>query len=89
MNDKLIEYKEKSSFVSHYEEPQQIEQKEESSNLPSKENFEAYERVRQSGLTNMFDTRVVSELSGLERNEILAVMNNYDALMKKYPDVRG
>lgn len=28
MNDKLIEYKEKSSFVSHYEEPQQIEQKE-------------------------------------------------------------
>lgn len=52
------------------------------------EEFEAYERVRASGVTNMFDVRVVQALSGLSREKILAIIQNYEELMGKYPDVR-
>lgn len=55
----------------------------------SKEEFEAYERVRESGVTNMFDVRTVSALSGLDREKIIAIMESYEDLMKKYPEVRG
>jgi len=54
----------------------------------SKEDFEAYERVRTSGVTNMFDTRVVSDYSGLEREKIKVIIRDYEELMKKYPGVR-
>lgn len=54
----------------------------------TKQEFEAYEKVRVSGVTNMFDVRVVQALSGLSREKILAIMKNYEELMKKYPDVR-
>ena len=54
----------------------------------TKEEFEAYKRVRASGVTNMFDVRTVEELSGLDREKIIEVMKNYDELMKKYADVR-
>jgi hypothetical protein len=50
----------------------------------TKEEFEAYLKVQQSGVTNMFNIKDVSFLSGLERATILAIMNNYDALDKKY-----
>ena len=50
----------------------------------------AYEKVRESGKTNMFDVRAVSMLSGgvLDRDDVTAVMKNYDELCKTYPDVR-
>ena len=54
----------------------------------TKKELEAYEAVRSSGATNMFDTRVVSDLSGLDREKILTIIKNYDSLMKKYPKVR-
>ena len=54
----------------------------------TKEEFEAYERVRASGITNMFDVRTVQTLSGLTKEKILAIMQNYGKLMKQYPDVR-
>ena len=54
----------------------------------TKKDFEAYEAVRQSGVTNMFDTRMVGMLSGLDKTTILAVMKSYDELTKKYPNVR-
>lgn len=54
----------------------------------TKENFKAYEAVRESGVTNMFAVKLVSELSGLTREQILYIMENYDELCKKYPDVR-
>jgi len=54
----------------------------------TKEDFQAYEDVRSSGVTNMFAVNVVERLSGLSRNKILAIMKNYGELMKKYPDVR-
>ena len=50
----------------------------------SKEDFEAYEEVRESGATNMFDVRTVSSLSGLKRETIFSIMNNYDELSNKY-----
>ena len=52
--------------------------------MVSKEDFLAYEDVRLSGITNMFDTRMVQELSGLDRETILDIMNNYGEYRKKY-----
>lgn len=51
--------------------------------------FQAYENVRQSGVTNMFAVNVVSDLSGLAREEIQFIMQNYEALCKKYLKVRS
>ena len=54
----------------------------------SKEDFQAYKDVRESGVTNMFAANKVSELSGLSREKIITIMKNYSALRKKYPKVR-
>ena len=54
----------------------------------TKEDYEAYEGVRSSGVTNMFMITTVSELSGLSKDKIKAIMSNYDDLMKEFPDVR-
>lgn len=54
----------------------------------SEKEFQAYEDVRTSGVTNMFAVNVVSDLSGLNREKILAIMKDYGELMKKYPNVR-
>lgn len=53
----------------------------------SQEDFQAYENVRRSGVTNMFMANVVSDLSGLNREQILAIMKNYGKLCETYPDV--
>ena len=55
----------------------------------TEQQFQAYEDVRVSGVTNMFAVNVVSDLSGLERNEILFIMQHYEELCKKYPNVRS
>lgn len=52
--------------------------------MVSKEEFEAYESVRQSGATNMFDLRNVTELSGLTRKMCLEIMDNYSELRRQY-----
>lgn len=49
----------------------------------TREEFEAYEEVRQSGITNMFDVKTVEAHSGLARETILAIMEHY-SLYKKY-----
>lgn len=49
----------------------------------TKREFEAYEDVRISGITNMFDVRAVEAYSGLPRETILAIMEHY-SLYKKY-----
>lgn len=54
----------------------------------SKEDFEAYEEVRNSGRINMLDVGVVSTLSGLDTYKIKYIIHNYDELMKQYPGVR-
>lgn len=53
----------------------------------TKEDFEAYEKVRASGVTNMFDLRNVTALSGLSREKVTAIMQNYGKLMEQYPGV--
>ena len=37
----------------------------------TKENFEAYVDVQESGVTNMFDVRTVQSLSGLDKEQIM------------------
>ena len=55
----------------------------------SKEDFEDYERVRSSGVTNMFDfTTVISLSNNLTREKCRAIMRNYEELRKEYPYVR-
>jgi len=54
----------------------------------SREEFESYEAVRQSGVTNMFAVGVVSDLSGLSKDKIKDIMKNYGALCEQYPEVR-
>lgn len=49
-----------------------------------KHQFEAFEQVRESGETNMFDIRAVSQLSGLETDEIKEIIKNYDKLLEQY-----
>ena len=53
----------------------------------TKDQFEAYVDVQMSGVTNMMDVKTVSELSGLERQEIITIMRNYNELQDKYESV--
>ena len=50
----------------------------------TQEEFDAYETVRQSGITNMFNVSVVSDYSGLSRDKIITIMKNYNTLADKY-----
>ena len=43
-----------------------------------------YERVRQSGVTNMFARDLVCDLAGITKDEYMNVIKNYDKLIKKY-----
>jgi len=51
----------------------------------TRKEFEAYEKVRVSGVTNMLMVGNVSELSGLSREVIMTIIKNYFELVKKYP----
>ena len=50
----------------------------------TQEDFQAYEDVRESGVTNMFAISVVSDYSGLNKDKIVSIMQNYGALHEKY-----
>ena len=50
----------------------------------TQDDFQAYEDVRESGVTNMFNTAVVSDYSGLSREKIIDIMSNYETLCIKY-----
>ena len=52
----------------------------------TKEQFEAYLDVQMSGVTNMFDVKTVGELSGLEKEEIMTIMQSYGELKEKYDE---
>ena len=56
----------------------------------TKEEFSAFEDVRSSGLTNMWDIKAVIELSDdiLNKEVCLLIMKEYDYLMLKYPNIR-
>ena len=46
--------------------------------------FMRYEDCRTSGVTNMFDVRNVTALTGLSKEQILEIMTNYETLKEKY-----
>ena len=52
----------------------------------TKQQFKAYLQVQMSGVTNMFDLRNVTALTGLDKNQCLEIMENYGELYKKYND---
>ena len=50
----------------------------------TEEQFTAYVRVQKSGVTNMFDVRNVTALTGLNKNQIMEIMKTYGELEEKY-----
>ena len=50
----------------------------------TEEKYRAYEAVRRSGLTNMFDVRMVCELSDLAHDEVLDIMKNYSRYKEEF-----
>ena len=50
----------------------------------TKRDFLAYREVQLSGATNMFDVEIVSLLSGLSREKILDIMQNYSEYSKEW-----
>ena len=50
----------------------------------TQDEFNAYEDVRESGVTNMFNVSVVSDYSGLSRDKIITIMQNYTDLNDRY-----
>ena len=54
--------------------------------MVTKEQFEAFVTVQESGETNMWDKRRVSSLSGgvLTRENVLAIIKNYMKLRSLY-----
>ena len=50
----------------------------------TQDEFNAYEDVRESGVTNMFNVSVVSDYSGLSRDKIITIMENYNTLAQTY-----
>ena len=52
----------------------------------TREEFESYVEVQESGVTNMFDVKTVGQLSGLEKEEIMTIMKSYGELKEKYDE---
>ena len=50
----------------------------------TKQQFKAYLQVQMSGVTNMFDLKNVTALTGLDKNQCLEIMENYGELYKKH-----
>jgi hypothetical protein len=50
----------------------------------SKEEFDRYENVRESGVTNMFNVSNVAALSGLHKEKVISIMKNYSKLYEQY-----
>ena len=55
----------------------------------TKEQFLAFEKVRASGVTNMFDIRFVEYSSGLSRETVLEITRKYGELSKMYGEARS
>lgn len=50
----------------------------------TKDDFERYEDCRQTGITNMFLISNVMAVTGLDKEKIIYIMNNYSELRKKF-----
>ena len=52
----------------------------------NKEKFRAYEKVRASGVVNMWDVKSVCNLSGLVKKDCFDIMRNYSQYKAIYGD---
>jgi hypothetical protein len=50
----------------------------------TKREFDLYEAVRQSGITNMFAVKLVAQMAGLTESQVLEIMQNYEKLIAEY-----
>lgn len=50
----------------------------------TKQEFLNYEYIRKLGVTNMFDTKIVQDLSGLPKEKIIEIMKNYSQLKEGF-----
>ncbi|GEM_PF-2172778 len=50
----------------------------------TKAQFLAYEAVRRSGVADMFDVETVSQLSGLDQETIVAIIEHYAELAERF-----
>ena len=50
----------------------------------NKNMFTRYVGVQRSGVTNMFDVRMVGQLSGLTKPEIMDIMKNYSEYSEEF-----
>ena len=53
---------------------------------PTKEQFEEYVSIRNSGITNIFDTRFIESISdtGLDKNICTYIMHYFSELAEEY-----
>lgn len=53
---------------------------------PTKEQFQEYVDIRNSGVTNMWDVRTIEKIStaGITRNHCFYIMENFEELAKEY-----
>jgi len=52
----------------------------------NKEKFRAYEKIRASGVVNMWDVKSVCNLSGLVKKDCFDIMRNYSQYKAIYGD---
>ncbi len=52
--------------------------------MVTEKEFMAYEGVREYGVTNMLNVRVVQQISGLCREKVLEIMDNYSKFRAAY-----
>ena len=50
----------------------------------NKEKFVRYEGVRVSGITNMFNVKLVAKISGITEEECFDIMENYGKYKEEY-----
>lgn len=52
--------------------------------MVTKNEFQSYLDVQDSGVTNMFDVRTVESISGLSKATIMDIMKNYSEYYKTF-----
>ena len=50
----------------------------------TKEQFDSYNDVRESGVTNMFNVTMVCDISGLTKEEVMNIMKNYSVYSERW-----
>ena len=54
----------------------------------TKKQFNSYVTVQESGITNMFNVSLVTDLTGLTKDQCIDIMKNYEEYSKKFASVQ-